>query len=34
MIGIFHDEDVRDAVASRVVDVTRFSASQPQADAA
>ncbi|UPG74333.1 phosphonate C-P lyase system protein PhnL [Roseomonas gilardii subsp. gilardii] len=35
MIGIFHDEDVRDAVASRVVDVTRFSAApEPQADAA
>jgi alpha-D-ribose 1-methylphosphonate 5-triphosphate synthase subunit PhnL len=26
IIGIFHDEDVRDAVASRVVDVTQFSA--------
>jgi alpha-D-ribose 1-methylphosphonate 5-triphosphate synthase subunit PhnL len=25
IIGIFHDEDVRDAVASRVVDVTQFS---------
>ncbi|APT58588.1 phosphonate C-P lyase system protein PhnL [Roseomonas gilardii] len=35
MIGIFHDEDVRDAVASRVVDVTRFSAApESQADAA
>lgn len=26
IIGIFHDEDVRERVASRVVDVTRFSA--------
>ncbi|MFC5067057.1 phosphonate C-P lyase system protein PhnL [Flaviflagellibacter deserti] len=26
IIGIFHDEDVRDRVASRVVDVTRFAA--------
>ncbi len=26
IIGIFHDEDVRDHVASRVVDVTRFAA--------
>lgn len=26
IIGIFHDEDVRDAVASRVVDVTHFAA--------
>lgn len=24
VVGIFHDEDVRDAVASRIVDVTRF----------
>lgn len=24
IVGIFHDEDVRDAVATRVVDVTRF----------
>jgi alpha-D-ribose 1-methylphosphonate 5-triphosphate synthase subunit PhnL len=26
LIGIFHDEDVRERVASRVVDVTRFAA--------
>lgn len=26
MLGIFHDEDVRDRVADRVLDVTRFSA--------
>jgi alpha-D-ribose 1-methylphosphonate 5-triphosphate synthase subunit PhnL len=26
VIGIFHDEDVRDAVATRVVDVTQFAA--------
>lgn len=26
IIGIFHDEDVRDAVATRVVDVTHFAA--------
>jgi alpha-D-ribose 1-methylphosphonate 5-triphosphate synthase subunit PhnL len=26
VVGIFHDEDVRDRVASRVVDVTRFAA--------
>lgn len=26
LIGIFHDEDVRDRVASRVVDVSRYSA--------
>ncbi len=26
MVGIFHDDDVREAVASRVVDVTRFAA--------
>jgi alpha-D-ribose 1-methylphosphonate 5-triphosphate synthase subunit PhnL len=25
IVGIFHDEDVRDAVADRIVDVTRFS---------
>ena len=25
ILGIFHDEDVRDSVASRVLDVTRFS---------
>ncbi len=28
IIGIFHDEDVRDAVASRVVDVSHFAARQ------
>jgi alpha-D-ribose 1-methylphosphonate 5-triphosphate synthase subunit PhnL len=27
LLGIFHDEDVRDRVADRVVDVTRFSAA-------
>jgi alpha-D-ribose 1-methylphosphonate 5-triphosphate synthase subunit PhnL len=27
VLGIFHDEDVRDRVASRVVDVTRFAAN-------
>ncbi|WP_406857688.1 phosphonate C-P lyase system protein PhnL [Alsobacter sp. KACC 23698] len=27
ILGIFHDEDVRDRVADRVVDVTRFSAA-------
>jgi len=26
-LGIFHDEEVRDAVADRIVDVTRFSAA-------
>ena len=26
IVGIFHDEDVRDAVATRVVDVTHFAA--------
>ena len=26
MLGIFHDEDVRDAVADRIIDVTGFSA--------
>ena len=26
MLGIFHDEDVRDRVADRIVDVTRFAA--------
>lgn len=26
LLGIFHDEDVRDAVADRVVDITRFAA--------
>jgi alpha-D-ribose 1-methylphosphonate 5-triphosphate synthase subunit PhnL len=26
VIGIFHDQDVREAVATRVVDVTRFAA--------
>lgn len=26
MLGIFHDEDVRDRVADRVIDVTRFAA--------
>lgn len=26
MVGIFHDEDVRDRVADRIVDVTRFAA--------
>ncbi|MCO6048237.1 phosphonate C-P lyase system protein PhnL [Mesorhizobium sp. RP14(2022)] len=30
ILGIFHDEDVRDAVASRVIDVSRF-APQPGA---
>jgi alpha-D-ribose 1-methylphosphonate 5-triphosphate synthase subunit PhnL len=30
ILGIFHDEDVRDAVASRVIDVSRF-APQPSA---
>ena len=24
LLGIFHDEDVRDAVADRIVDVTAF----------
>ena len=36
ILGIFHDEDVRDAVADRVVDVTRFAAAQagtPQKEA-
>jgi alpha-D-ribose 1-methylphosphonate 5-triphosphate synthase subunit PhnL len=28
VLGIFHDEDVRDRVADRVVDVTRFAAAQ------
>jgi alpha-D-ribose 1-methylphosphonate 5-triphosphate synthase subunit PhnL len=28
IIGIFHDEDVRDAVATRVVDVSQFAARQ------
>jgi len=28
-LGIFHDEEVRDAVADRIVDVTRFAAVQP-----
>jgi len=28
IIGIFHDEDVRDAVATRVVDVSQFAAKQ------
>ncbi len=28
ILGIFHDEDVRDKVASRIVDVTRFSAGR------
>jgi alpha-D-ribose 1-methylphosphonate 5-triphosphate synthase subunit PhnL len=27
LLGIFHDEDVRDRVADRIVDVTRFSAA-------
>ena len=27
MLGIFHDEDVRDRVADRIVDVTRFAAA-------
>ncbi|MEI8146388.1 MAG: phosphonate C-P lyase system protein PhnL [Alphaproteobacteria bacterium] len=27
ILGIFHDEDVRDAVASRIVDVTHFAAA-------
>jgi alpha-D-ribose 1-methylphosphonate 5-triphosphate synthase subunit PhnL len=27
ILGIFHDEDVRDRVADRIVDVTRFSAA-------
>lgn len=33
MIGIFHDEDVREAVADRIVDIRNFAASQaaPQA---
>jgi alpha-D-ribose 1-methylphosphonate 5-triphosphate synthase subunit PhnL len=28
LLGIFHDEDVRDRVADRIVDVTRFAAAQ------
>jgi alpha-D-ribose 1-methylphosphonate 5-triphosphate synthase subunit PhnL len=28
IIGIFHDEDVRDLVADRIVDVTEFAASK------
>ena len=28
LVGIFHDADVREAVATRVVDVTRFAATQ------
>jgi alpha-D-ribose 1-methylphosphonate 5-triphosphate synthase subunit PhnL len=27
IVGIFHDEDVRERVADRIVDVTRFSPS-------
>jgi alpha-D-ribose 1-methylphosphonate 5-triphosphate synthase subunit PhnL len=27
-LGIFHDEEVRDAVADRVIDVTRFAAGR------
>lgn len=28
LLGIFHDEDVRDRVATRIVDVTRFAAAE------
>jgi alpha-D-ribose 1-methylphosphonate 5-triphosphate synthase subunit PhnL len=28
LLGIFHDADVRDEVADRVIDVTRFSAAR------
>ena len=27
IVGIFHDDDVRERVATRIVDVTRFAAS-------
>jgi alpha-D-ribose 1-methylphosphonate 5-triphosphate synthase subunit PhnL len=31
VLGIFHDADVRDAVADRIVDVTRFGSARPEA---
>lgn len=31
ILGIFHDADVRDAVADRIVDVTRFSTARAEA---
>jgi alpha-D-ribose 1-methylphosphonate 5-triphosphate synthase subunit PhnL len=31
MLGIFHDADVRDRVASRIVDVTTFSSHEAAA---
>jgi alpha-D-ribose 1-methylphosphonate 5-triphosphate synthase subunit PhnL len=31
IVGIFHDADVRDEVADRVIDVTQFSAARPAA---
>ncbi len=34
LLGIFHDADVRDAVASRIVDVTGFAPSRPIASEA
>lgn len=33
-LGIFHDEDVRERVADRLIDVTRFAATQPKGQAA
>jgi alpha-D-ribose 1-methylphosphonate 5-triphosphate synthase subunit PhnL len=32
IVGIFHDEDVRHAVADRVIDVTRFAPGLPSSD--
>ena len=29
IVGIFHDEDVRDRVADRVIDVTKFATEAP-----
>ena len=34
ILGIFHDADVRDAVADRIVDVTRFTSTAAARDAA
>ena len=28
LLGIFHDQDVREAVADEIVDVTRFAAAE------